>query len=274
MKSNSTLTFSLLTLATCILSACGGASSGSLLPAQDLTGLPQTPTSLANQSPIAPTEPVTISEDEILKSEDFLSLFTDPDGDTLELLQLEASSGSVELGGNGEIYYVPEADFYGEAAVSYTISDGTNQLSSTASIVIQPVNDAPIALNDDFFVTGNGRTVALNVLENDSDVDGDRLDIVGATSNSGFIDIVNNTIYYRSAMGFDGLDNINYTIRDTNGTTSRGSARINVSEADSRYVYLSWAPPEKRENGDDLFEFEIQGYEIMVSHSSDDSSKL
>src|SRR2546430_9622291 len=65
---------------------------------------------------------------------------------------------------------------------TYKASDGRAQSrSATVTITVTPVNDAPVAANDDSYTTPEDTQLTVSapgVLANDSDVDGDALSAV------------------------------------------------------------------------------------------------
>ena len=76
---------------------------------------------------------------------------------------------------DGTLTYTPKANFNGNDAISYTVSDGHGS-SATASVAVAvaAVNDAPVAQND---TATTHSPVTINVLANDTDVDGDTLTV-------------------------------------------------------------------------------------------------
>lgn len=279
----------LIAAAVALTSGCGGAGTTSgLIPSYSDTGDTNTggsnedqpseptdtddPIDTTNLAPIEPSGFISINEDQSLTAAAFLSHFDDPEGDSLTLLNMESSTAEVAADASGRLALTPPTDFFGTIEASYTVTDGVNELSSSISIMVHPINDAPLTQNDAYELLGNGRKVALDVLENDIDPDGDQLTITGVSSESGTVEILNNQIFYRSANGFLGEDEVAYTVEDGYGGESNASAIIEVTEASSRFVYLSWAPPTKRENGLELFEFEIYGYEIVYSSNQSETT--
>ncbi|MEM1381969.1 MAG: cadherin-like domain-containing protein, partial [Pseudomonadota bacterium] len=76
--------------------------------------------------------------------------------------------------------YTPNANFNGTDSFSYTVSDGNGGTSqATATVTVNPVNDAPLAV-DDAFTIGESEVLFDNVLTNDTDPDGDALQITSA----------------------------------------------------------------------------------------------
>jgi hypothetical protein len=72
----------------------------------------------------------------------------------------------------GTVSYTPKLNYNGTDSFTYTVTVGT-QVSNfaTVSIIVTPVNDAPVAVNDT--ATTNVNTpIQINVLANDTDPDG------------------------------------------------------------------------------------------------------
>src|SRR5680860_1114528 len=72
------------------------------------------------------------------------------------------------------VTYTPNPDFNGADSFTYKVSDGSASDTATVSVTVSAVNDAPLAV-DDSASTDVDTAVSLNVLSNDSDLDGDSL---------------------------------------------------------------------------------------------------
>ena len=99
------------------------------------------------------------------------------DLNTLVAVVLKAPlHGNLTLNDDGSFTYEPEADFSGADDFMYRASDGDAESDGvTVNITVHPVNDAPVAVDDDYEVAQDGvLTVDTGegVLDNDSDVDG------------------------------------------------------------------------------------------------------
>src|SRR2546422_8411905 len=74
---------------------------------------------------------------------------------------------------------MPALNFNGTDSFTYKASDGQAQSGvATVTITVTPVNDAPVAANDDSYTTPEDTLLMVSapgVLANDSDVDGDTL---------------------------------------------------------------------------------------------------
>src|SRR5690606_13135238 len=113
---------------------------------------------------------------------DVLANDTDPDGDPLAIGAVGTPAhGSVQLAG-GVLAYTPQPGYSGADAFSYTVVDGRGG-SATAMVTVsiaQALNRPPLA-RDDRASTLPGQPVDIDVLANDSDPDGDALQLLALT---------------------------------------------------------------------------------------------
>ena len=128
----------------------------------------------------------------------------------------------------------PAANFNGIDSFSYEINDGNGgNDTATVTVNVVPVNDLPVAKNDT--VTTNSDTgVSINVLANDSDVDGDNLTIASITPGSnGNTTIIDSEIVYIPESNFTGEDSFIYSIDDGNGGTDTAQVSVKVIDSGS-----------------------------------------
>ncbi|MGF1523393.1 MAG: Ig-like domain-containing protein [Leptolyngbyaceae cyanobacterium] len=180
-------------------------------------------------APVAEDDAFSTDEDTAL-SDSVAANDSDADGDDLTFsLSADVSSGTLSFNADGSFDYTPDADFNGTDSFTYEVSDGEFSDVATATITVAPVNDEPIA-NDDAASTGEGVTVEINALANDTDVDGDALSIdeVGVPVN-GNVSVEGDSIFYTPNNGFTGTDTFSYTIADGNGGTSTANVTVTVS---------------------------------------------
>ncbi|TNF56634.1 MAG: tandem-95 repeat protein, partial [Burkholderiales bacterium] len=132
---------------------------------------------IGNPAPVA-TDDVAATDEDTPVTIDVLANDTDPDADPLTVTSAVAPNGSVVINGDGTLTYTPNANFNGTDTITYTISDGNGGTSTaTVTVTVNPVNDPPVA-SDDVLATRFNEAVSGNVLDNDSDVDGDPLTVV------------------------------------------------------------------------------------------------
>ena len=178
-----------------------------------------------NHAPVA--TPVTLAagtEDTAytITAATLLAGVTDVDGPALSITSVSVASGggSIVNNGNGTWTYTPAANFNGPVSFNYTASDGSLSASSTASLTLAPVNDAPVATpvtlaagTEDTAYTITAATLLAGV----TDVDGPALSITSVSVASGGGSIVNNgngTWTYTPAANFNGPVSFNYTASD------------------------------------------------------------
>lgn len=93
-----------------------------------------------NQAPI-PYEGTINIDNEGSRLIDVLTLSTDPEGDILTLIDFEQGNYGTVAGFGGSLHYDPNAGFIGTDSFSYRISDGTNTVSGTITIIVSPSGD-------------------------------------------------------------------------------------------------------------------------------------
>ena len=182
-----------------------------------------------NDAPVANADLATINEDAIALLIDVLANDSDIDGDSLILSEVSADSGTALIVDN-QIQYTPSPDANGVAKVTYSIKDAQDaNATSTLSITILPINDAPVATADTATMDEDAAPIAIDVLANDSDVDGDSLVINTASADEGTATIVNNQIQYTPAANANGVATVTYTASDNNGGTASSTLAITIN---------------------------------------------
>ncbi|MDG2825244.1 tandem-95 repeat protein, partial [Vibrio parahaemolyticus] len=90
------------------------------------------------------------------------------------------ANGTVSVNPDGSVTYTPNDNYHGTDSFTYIVTSGGVSESTTVSVDVTPVNDAPVA-KDDIATTQEDTVVTIDVLPNDTDVDGDKLSIQSAT---------------------------------------------------------------------------------------------
>ena len=102
-------------------------------------------------------------------------------------------------------------------------------------------NSPPVAV-DDSASTWPGVAIEIDVLSNDSDADGDSLDITEVTQpEHGFVTINSSgtdSLTYEPASPFVGVDTFTYTIDDGNGESDSATVAVNVTDAPTLIITL------------------------------------
>ena len=131
-----------------------------------------------NDDPIAESQDITIDEDAPLQTYQKSAIASDVDIDTNEdaitlTIATAAAHGTAGIDADGNVTYIPNADFNGTDSFTFTATDSAKAShTGTFNITINQVNDAPVALDDEA-TTNEDTAVLIDVLKYDSDVDMD-----------------------------------------------------------------------------------------------------
>lgn len=102
-----------------------------------------------NEAPDAVADTAAVDEDASV-TVDVLANDTDPEGDALTLVGGSDPNGGVVTVEDGRLVFAPAADFNGSTQLSYELYDaGGNTVSGTVTVTVNPVPDAPTALEID-----------------------------------------------------------------------------------------------------------------------------
>ena len=126
----------------------------------------------------------------------------------------------------------------GETGSEITITatdDGEGALTATQifTIVVNPVNDAPVAVADTATVLEDALTTSIDVIANDTDVDSDDILLLTAvsTSETGTVAINEDgvSVDYTPAVDFNGTEVVTYTVSDGTLTDETGTLTVTVT---------------------------------------------
>lgn len=171
----------------------------------------------------------------VLGVDDLLLNDSDLDGDSLTVITTPVSgpsNGTVTLNADGTFTYTPDPDFNGVDSFVYEVSDGNGGTAqATVTMNVAPVNDPPVAVDDVAATNEDTPILNLDVLGNDSDVDGDPLQFTGVpTAANGTVTVnLDGTINYTPNPDFNGVDTISYEIQDPGGLTDTATVTITVN---------------------------------------------
>jgi len=180
-----------------------------------------------NDPPIAYDDYYTTNEDTtlIVAEPGILTNDTDPENDSLTAVLFNGvSEGTLTFYSNGSFIYTPDSNYYGSDSFTYKAYDGT-VVSNTATVylTISPVNDPPVANDDDYSVNEDTTLTvsAPGVLQNDTDVENDALTAILITdvshgtlslnSNGGFMYIPDDDYYGTDTFTYQAYDGDSYS---------------------------------------------------------------
>lgn len=135
----------------------------------------------------------------------------------------DVTHGTLTMGTDGTFTYVPAAQFFGVDHFSYRLKDDDNEQSAVAlvEIAVDYYNDAAPVANNDSYSTSEDTPVSMNVLQNDTDIDGNSTIDVGTITivqnpqhGSLSIDVFTGEVIYTPTAGYHGPDLFRYTVKD------------------------------------------------------------
>ena len=178
----------------------------------------------ANDPPVLSSSDYNLSED----GETF-QVFEgfDEDGDDITYqLQSQSLYGAVTVLGAG-FTYRPDADFYGFDSFDVLVSDGYTSNVQTVELLVSPVNDAPVAVDDIKYFYQENRTsnplILIDVLANDhtgpddpSEKSSYTVELLGSSSANGHnVNTWSRGVYrYEPPSEFMGEDSFQYRLID------------------------------------------------------------
>jgi hypothetical protein len=196
-----------------LLSACGGSGSNESAPP-------------SNRAPVVSSGSFEVDEDTTLVAQ--LSA-SDPEGQPVTFSKAsEASHGTVTLSDSGAFTYSPHADFNGFDQFSVRIADASGVSASVGiTISVRPVNDAPLARNDELRIDAG---TAIAVLANDQDIDGDTLSVtILSQPRGGVVNVSNgNVVTFEPENAYEGPASFRYRVADAAGESSEATANVVV----------------------------------------------
>ncbi len=168
-----------------------------------------------NDAPNAKNDVITTEEDTAVTI-DVLVNDSDVEGDVLSIQSASVPSeqGSVDIV-DGKLVFTPAENFNGEATITYIVTDGDLTDEAKVTVTVTPVNDSPVAVDDTTSIQED-TVVTIDVLTNDTDVDGDKLSIESASvpKEQGTVEVVDGKLVFTPAENFNGDAEITYTVTD------------------------------------------------------------
>ncbi|HIF5543053.1 TPA: tandem-95 repeat protein [Vibrio parahaemolyticus] len=142
------------------------------------------------------------------------------------------ANGTVSVNPDGSVTYTPNDNYHGTDSFTYIVTSGGVSESTTVSVDVTPVNDAPVA-KDDIATTQEDTVVTIDVLPNDNDIDGDKLSIQSASvpEAQGKVEIVDGKLVFTPAENFNGDAEITYTVTD-GALTDQAKVTVTVNPVD------------------------------------------
>ena len=195
------------------------------------------PTSGPNNAPDAVEDALSAFINGSEMTLDIVSNDTDPDGDSLTVIDVQAARyGSVRLTAGGVVRYTPPSTPQSDA-FEYTISDGNGGTASAVATISvtdpDDNNESFPSITGEAITVSPGETVVIRVLENDFDADGDTLvlDQVTSGSQGSTTKVADNNgvltwVEYTALPDASGTDEFYYGVHDGRGKNGSGKVSI------------------------------------------------
>ncbi len=157
---------------------------------------------------------------------------------------------------NGDVTYVPVANYNGPDSFSFTVSDGITSISSEIfTIAVTPINEAPSLINNGGTTEEDTAVILTTVMLNANDVDDANEDLVFTISSmptDGVLkldgvdleitdtftlqDLIDGLVTYTPDINFNGSDGFDFTLSDGDAVLETDSFSITVSATNDNPV--------------------------------------
>jgi subtilisin family serine protease len=184
-----------------------------------------------NDPPVATPDELVTPRDQPATI-DVLANDTDVDADPLAVAAVtQPDHGAVAFSSDGLLTYTPSADYSGPDTFTYTVVDGAGgSAAGQVLVTVVAVNHPPVA-NPDAATTAEDQAVYIDVVANDTDVDGGILsatDVAQPAHGSATI-AGDGTVLYQPWPDYHGPDVFTYVVRDGLGATATTQVEVTVT---------------------------------------------
>ena len=139
------------------------------------------------------------------------------------------SSGTLEVDENGNLNYLPEANFFGNDSFTYSATDSDGGVAEqTVTLTIVPVNDLPVITSTSF---STDEDVQLTSAIEGEDIEGEALtfELVENARNGAITLTENGGFEYLPSENFNGEDSFTVRANDGNEVGETTTVTINVA---------------------------------------------
>jgi hypothetical protein len=196
-----------------------------------------------NDQPLPKDDEATTDEDTEVTI-DVLDNDVDVDDDELLVDAKQPEKGSVDTKPDGTVRYTPASDFSGTETFTYKVSDGSAKpVEATVKVTVNPVNDSPIARDDE--ETTGGLPVTIDLLANDTDPDGDTLSVQLGPEPENVNVTVNEdgTVTFTPDPGLEGPTVFTYRAFDGAAMSEAATVTVTVRPSDTDLARQILAAP-------------------------------
>ena len=210
-----------------------------------------------------------VDEDSVLTANVLINDRDANGGGLRALLLTQPAHGSATLSPDGQLIYTPEENYNGRDTLVYRVCDQTlPSACDTARVVItiNPVNDAPVAVNDAVIITYD-EVATGNVLDNDYDPDGGLLGEVASVGSPahGTVTLAADGSYtYTPNQYYIGPDQFSYWVCDVHDPNLCAKAEVIIQVRAGLIEIPKGFSPNSDSNND---RWEIKGISAYPNNS-------
>ncbi len=180
------------------------------------------PESFADTFAVNEDNPLTLSPPGILAND------SDTEGSSLGAVLVDSPlNGTLTLNNDGSFDFDPDLNFNGTDTFTYKVTDGELESNiSTVSIIVNPINDGPVAVNQ---IIGLAEDTPTAITLAGNDIEGDPLAFaVTAQPGHGTLSGTAPDLTYTPDQNYSGPDSFTFSADDGN-VSSGGTVSINIS---------------------------------------------
>lgn len=156
-----------------------------------------------------------------------------PEDTVTAVIKTDVGIGVLTLNPDGSFEYTPISNFAGTTSFTYAIdNDGVESNEATVTINVNPVNDAPVTVDDAYSTPEDIALMIIGtgVLDNDEDEENNSLSAVLDTTTTDGLLVLNldGSFEYTPNPNFVGSDSFTYHANDGTNDGNIGTVTINV----------------------------------------------
>ena len=190
----------------------------------------------------------------------------DPDGDALEHALVSGDTALFAVHDqDGALTYIGPGENFEAEPREYILTVGARdpegaEAHSRVVVTVTAVNEPPTA-RDDEARTEEDKRVVIDVLDNDTDPDGDTLHVVTlSVAEHGAVQIVDGGVAYTPETDYHGADRFTYVVSDGTGLTATASVDVTVLAVNDAPEPVEAIPDQELDEGGDTATVDLAGF--------------
>jgi len=184
-----------------------------------------------DDAPVAVNDSFSVNEDDQGLIISVLNNDNDIDGGTITIINTTQPNNGTVVNNSNNVIYTPNANYCNDGVTTddftYTLNEGS---SATVFMTVICTDDAPVAFADSATIDEDSNAIDIQVLSNDTDVDGGDKNIISVTQPTGGT-VTHNTVFLSYLPDSDycntdsATDDFTYTLNG--GSSATVSVRVN-----------------------------------------------